>query len=78
MTHRRRVACELLILAVLAITFLLLFPRRPIFVDIGFALFALGFVLLNMSYTRSQIWGQWRHLKSNEHSHRMVSWSRWC
>jgi hypothetical protein len=59
MTHRLRVACELLILAALAITFLLLVPRRPIFVDIGFALFALGLVLLNMNYTRIEIWGQW-------------------
>jgi membrane protease YdiL (CAAX protease family) len=59
MPQRRRVAGELLVLAVLASGFLALFPRRPIFVDLGLALFALGLVLLNANYTRAQCWGQW-------------------
>lgn len=68
--QRRRAAVELLILGVLSSGFLALFPRRPIFVDLGLALFALGLVLLNANYTRAQFWGQgpvevgragWRH-----------------
>ena len=57
--QRRRVAVELLVLGVLSSGFLVLFPRRPIFVDLGLALFALGLVLLNANYTRAQFWGQW-------------------
>lgn len=57
--QRRRVAVELLILGVLSSTFLALFPRRPIFVDLGLSLFALSLVLLNARYTRDQVWGQW-------------------
>jgi hypothetical protein len=57
--QRRRVAVELLILSVLSSGFLALFPRRPIFVDLVLALFALGLVLLNATYTRAQFWGQW-------------------
>ena len=57
--QRRRVAVELLVLGVLSSGFLVLFPRRPIFVDLGLALFALGLVLHNANYTRAQFWGQW-------------------
>src|ERR1041385_1551484 len=57
--QRRKVAGELLILGVLSSGFLALFPRRPIFVDLGLALFALGLILLNANYTRVQLWGQW-------------------
>jgi hypothetical protein len=53
------VALELLTLGIISIGFLLLFPRRPLVVDIGLALFALGIVLLNAKYTRTQIWGRW-------------------
>ncbi|WP_447978225.1 CPBP family glutamic-type intramembrane protease [Candidatus Nitrospira bockiana] len=52
-------AYELVILAALSIGFLLLFPRRPILVDMALALFGLGLVLLNLNYTRTEIWGQW-------------------
>ena len=55
--QRRRVAVELLVLGVLSSGFLVLFPRRPIFVDLGLALFALGLVLLNANYTRAQFLG---------------------
>ncbi len=59
MPQRRRVAAELLVLGVLSSGFLVLFPRRPISVDLGLALFALSLVLLTANYTRTQIWGQW-------------------
>lgn len=54
---RQRVARELLILVVLSTGFLVLFPRRPISVDMGLALFALGLILLTARHTRSAIWG---------------------
>ena len=57
--QRRRVAVQLLVLGVLSSGFLVLFPRRAIFVDLGLALFALGLVLHNANYTRAQFWGQW-------------------
>ena len=59
MSQRRRVAVELLVLGVLSSGFLVLFPRRPISVDLGLALFAVSLVLLNANYTRTHIWGQW-------------------
>ncbi len=64
--QRRRAAVELLVIGTLAIGFLALFPRRPILVDLSLALFALGLILLDVAYTRAQVWGQW----SNEVSHR--------
>lgn len=57
MNPRRRAAGELVILAALSTGFLVLFPRRPIGVDVGLALFALGLVLLTAKHTRSTIWG---------------------
>jgi hypothetical protein len=57
LTLRQRVASELLILAALSTGFLVLFPRRPIAVDMGLALFALGLVLLTAKHTSSAIWG---------------------
>jgi Type II CAAX prenyl endopeptidase Rce1-like len=57
--RRRRVTLELLILGASSSAFLALFPRRPIGVDLGLALFALGLVWLNADFTRSQLWGQW-------------------
>ncbi len=59
MTQRRKVAVELLVLAVLSSGFLALFPRRPIPADLGLALFALSLVLLNADYSRTHIWAQW-------------------
>jgi hypothetical protein len=60
MTQRQRAAVELLVLGVLASGFLVLFPRRPISVDLGLAVFGLSLVLFNANYTRTHIWGQWR------------------
>jgi hypothetical protein len=57
LTLRQRVAGELLILAALSTGFLVLFPRRPIAVDMGLALCALGLVLLTAKHTSSAIWG---------------------
>lgn len=57
-SQRRRVAIELLIVGTLASGSLALFPHRPILVDLGLALFALGLVLLTADYTRDQVWGQ--------------------
>lgn len=57
--QRRRVAVEVLVLGVLSSGFLALFPRRPIFVDLGLALLALGLVLFNVNDTRAQFWGRW-------------------
>ena len=57
--QQRRILLELVILGGLSIAFLAVFPRRPIGVDLGLALFALGLVLLNADFTRTQVWGQW-------------------
>lgn len=57
--QQRRAAVELLVLGILSSGFLALFPQRSIFVDLDLALFALSVVLLNASYTRTHIWGQW-------------------
>jgi len=54
---RQRVARELLILAALSTAFIMLFPRRPIGVDMGLGLFALALVLLTAKHTRAAIWG---------------------
>jgi membrane protease YdiL (CAAX protease family) len=57
--QQRRVLIELSILGALSGVFLAVFPRRPIGVDLGLALFALSLVLLNADFTRIHIWGQW-------------------
>ena len=57
--QQRRVLIELVILGALSTVFLAVFPRRPIVVDLGLALFALGLVLLNADFTRTHVWGQW-------------------
>ena len=57
--QRRRAAVELLIIGTLSIGFLALFPQRPILVDLSLALFALTLVLLDVTYTRAQVWSQW-------------------
>lgn len=59
MSPQRRAACELLLLGLLATAFLLLVPRRPIYVDVGLGLFGLSLVFLTAPYTRTQVWSQW-------------------
>ncbi len=55
---KRIFAVELSVLAALTSAFLLVFPERPIFVDVGLGLFALTVLALNARYTRNVIWGQ--------------------
>ena len=58
MKVRGRVALELLTLAILMVSFLLLFPKRSLVVDVILALCALGLVGLNARYTREVIWAR--------------------
>jgi membrane protease YdiL (CAAX protease family) len=53
---RRRVALELAALAVLTSTFLLLVPRRPVWVDAGLAVVAVLMVAATARTTRERIW----------------------
>jgi hypothetical protein len=55
-SRRVKVARELLILAALSVSFLLLFPKRPIIVDMTLALLALGLVLLNAKSIKARAW----------------------
>jgi hypothetical protein len=57
MRVRRRIVYELLVLGALSIAFLLLFPKRPVAVDVGLALFAGSLLLLNAKDTRANVWG---------------------
>jgi membrane protease YdiL (CAAX protease family) len=71
---RRRVAVELATLAVLTSVFLVLVPKRPVWVEAGLALFAGALVAATARRTRNEIWGlpatgrrerlrhSWRHL----------------
>lgn len=52
----RRVIFELSLLAVLTVVFLLVFPERPMRVEVGLAVFALTLLLLNLRYTKYVIW----------------------
>ncbi|MFH0344937.1 MAG: type II CAAX prenyl endopeptidase Rce1 family protein [Chromatiales bacterium] len=52
----RRVIIELSLLAVLTVVFLLVFPERPMRVEVGLSLFALTLLLLNLRYTKYVIW----------------------
>jgi hypothetical protein len=56
MSRRGRAARELLILATLSVSFLLVFPKRPIIVDMTLAFLALGLVLLNAKSIRAEAW----------------------
>ena len=57
MPVRRRIALELGVLAVLATLFLVLVPERPILVDAGLALLAVGLIALTAQETRERVWG---------------------
>src|SRR6266511_3056607 len=52
------VTCELAILAVLTAVFLLLFPRRPTYLDVGLAILALALLAMNARFTRQAVWGR--------------------
>jgi membrane protease YdiL (CAAX protease family) len=55
---KKHVAVELSVLAILTCGFLLVFPERPIFADVGLALVALALLALNTRYTKNVIWGR--------------------
>jgi len=56
MTVRAKVAMELGIIAVLTIAFLLLFPRRNPWLDVGLAGLALACIGASAGYTRKVVW----------------------
>ncbi len=56
MTVRAKVAIELGIITVLTIAFLLLFPRRNPWLDVGLAGFALACIGASAGYTRKVVW----------------------
>jgi len=56
MSLRAKVAVELGTLALLTVLFLLLFPRRSPWADVGLAAFALALIGLTARYTRHTIW----------------------
>ena len=58
MNGRGRAVLELLTLAILAVSFLVVFPRRSLVVDVGLALGALVLLGLNARYTRAVIWAR--------------------
>lgn len=55
---RHRILAELFVLGVLTIAFLFLFPKRPIYIDVLLALFALCLIALNARFTRNSVWAQ--------------------
>ena len=57
---QRNVVVEVAALATLTLVFLLVFPERTIFVEVGLAGCALALVGLNARYTKHAIWGQFR------------------
>jgi hypothetical protein len=55
---KRRFLAELLILCALTIIFLVVFPKRSIYVDGPLALFALSLVVWNSRFTKHSVWVQ--------------------
>jgi len=55
---RGRVLAELGTLTLLTVVFLLVFPDRPMGVDVGLALFALALIVTNARYTRNKVWAR--------------------
>jgi len=55
---RHRILIELFVLGVLTIVFLALFPKRPIYIDVLLALFALCLILSNAGFTKNSVWVQ--------------------
>ena len=55
---KRRLGIELFILIVLTVVFLYVFPQRPIYVDVGLALFALVLIGMNRRFTRKVVWAR--------------------
>jgi len=55
---KRRLLTELLVLGVLTIIFLVVFPKRSIYIDGLLALFALSLILWNARFTKNSVWVQ--------------------
>ena len=55
---KRRLLAELLILGVLTIIFLVVFPKRSIYVDGLLATIALSLIVWNPRFTKTSVWGQ--------------------
>ena len=55
---KRRILTELIVLGVLTIVFLVVFPKRAIYIDVLLALFALCLIASNARFTRNSIWAQ--------------------
>jgi hypothetical protein len=55
---KRRILTELFVLGVLTIVFLVLFPKRAIYIDVLLALFALCLIASNVRFTRNYVWAQ--------------------
>ena len=55
---RHRILIELFVLGVLTIVFLALFPKRPIYIDVLLALFALCLIVSNARFTKNSVWAQ--------------------
>ena len=55
---RHRILIELFVLGVLTIVFLALFPKRPIYIDVLLALFALCLIASNARFTKNSVWAQ--------------------
>ena len=55
---KRRLLAELLILGVLTIIFLVVFPKRSIYVDGLLATIALSLIVWNPRFTKNSVWGQ--------------------
>jgi hypothetical protein len=55
---RHRIFTELFVLGALTIGFLALFPKRPNYIDVLLALFALCLIASNARFTRNEVWAQ--------------------
>jgi hypothetical protein len=55
---KHRILTELFVLGVLTTVFLVVFPKRPIYLDVLLALFALGLIAWNARFTKNSIWPQ--------------------
>ena len=58
LTLKKRIAIELVTLGLLTALFLLLFPHRPIYLDIALALIALTLLAFNANFTKNVVWAQ--------------------
>ena len=58
MPLKNRLCVELLVLTFLAVVFLILFPKRPAYVDVLLGLAALSLISLNARFTRTVIWSR--------------------